>query len=355
MKLKNILSIICCLVAMASCSMEDDTMMNDTSKELLNRNSDREAVLSINLSSSALLTKATEPANGDKETKLENCVLALMEGNDVLAVRTSSDITDGKVNDVTFLTKVRSGLSVIAIVNVANPADYLSATTRTALNKVVTVDPNSAASLVKQGEEAVNFPVGFGSASTAPTAENTMPVVIKVAQVAAKIQLSEFNVTYATGTIQKEKSVTLTSVSFENINKKSNVFTEATLDKDNTQGATMTKALAAGTNEIGTTVYSYANTNAASPVKMTLTFRIDDEGSMQGETVTKTYMINKSNGSTSFEGSVSDNYVNAGYLYRIKVNMTVNTHAVDTDVVCYTQDWEHNEVSVDMSEVRVNN
>ena len=354
MKLRNILSVFCFLAVMASCSMEDD-VLNDAGKEILNQHSDREAVLNINLSSNSLLTKATEKASEDKEIKLENCVLALMEGDNVLAIKTSSSITDGKVNDVTFLTKVKSGLSVIAIVNIANPNDYLNATTRTALNKEVTVDPNSAASLVKQGEKAVDFPVGFGSTSTAPTAENTLPVKIEVSQVAAKIQLSEFNITYAAGTIQKEKSVTLTSVSFENINKKSNVFTEAALDIDNTQGTTMNTALAAGQNEIGTTVYSYANTNVASPVKMTLTFRIDAEGSMQGETVTKTYMVNKSNGSTSFNGSVSDNYVNAGYLYRIKVNMTVNTHAIDTDVVCYTQDWEHNEVSVDMSEVKVNN
>ena len=351
MKLRNILSVFCFLAVMASCSMEDD-VLNDAGKEILNQHSDREAVLNINLSSNSLLTKATEKASEDKEIKLENCVLALMEGDNVLAIKTSSSITDGKVNDVTFLTKVKSGLSVIAIVNIANPNDYLNATTRTALNKEVTVDPNSAASLVKQGEKAVDFPVGFGSTSTAPTTENTLPVKIEVSQVAAKIQLSEFNITYAAGTIQKEKSVTLTSVSFENINKKSNVFTEATLVKDNTQGATMAKVLTAGTNEIGTTVYSYANTNVASPVKMTLTFRIDAEDSMQGETVTKTYMVNKSNGSTSFDGSVSDNYVNAGYLYRIKVNMTVNTHVIDTDVVCYTQDWEHNEVSVDMSEVK---
>lgn len=334
MKLKNILSVFCCLVAMVSCSMEDDTMMNDTSKELMNRNSDKEAVLNINLSSSALLTKATgdtEPADGAKETKLENCVLALMDGNDVLAVRTSSDISaTGKVNDVSFLTKVRSGLSVIAIVNVANPADYLSATTYNELNKMVTVDPNGEALLVKQGRKAIEFPAGFGSPSTTPTAENTMPVTIVVTQVAAKLQLSEFNVKYADG-VQKEKTVTLTEVSFENINKQSNVFTEASLVIDGFKGTS-----------VGTTAYSYANTkNADSPVKMSLTFRIGDADSMQGETVTRTYIINNKD-------------VQAGYLYRVFVNMTVNTHTVDTDVVCYTQDWEHNEISVDMSEVRVN-
>lgn len=349
MKLKNILSVFCCVVAMASCSMEDD-ILNDAGKEIQNQNSDREAVLNISLASTTLFTKSTEEAVGDKESKLENCVLALMEGDNVLSVRTSNDIAAGKVNDVTFLTKVRSGLSLIAIVNVANPDAYLNAATRGELNKEVAVDPNSDACLVKQGEKTIEFPAGFGSTSTAATDENTLPVVIPVSQLASKIQLAAFNVTYATD-LQKPKSVTLTSVSFENINKKSYVFGEFALDKDS-KTITLDKALSAGENAIESTVYSYANTNSASPAKMTLTFRIDDAGSMQSETVTKTYVVNKANDNTSFEGEGSNNYVNPGYLYRINVNMTVNTHVIDADVVCYTKDWEHNEVSVDMSEIK---
>lgn len=350
MKLKNILSVFCCVVAMASCSMEDD-ILNDAGKEIQNQNSDREAVLNISLASTTLFTKSTEEAVGDKESKLENCVLALMEGDNVLSVRTSSDIaTTGKVNDVTFLTKVRSGLSLIAIVNVANPDAYLNSATRDALNKEVAVDPNSDACLVKQGEKTIEFPAGFGSTSTAATDENTLPVVIPVSQLAAKIQLAAFNVTYATD-LQKQKSVTLTSVSFENINKKSYVFGEFALDKDS-KIITLNKVLSAGGNTIGSSVYSYANTNTTSPVQMKLTFRIDEAGSMQSETVTKTYVVNKANNNTSFEGEGSNNYVNPGYLYRINVNMTVNTHVIDADVVCYTKDWEHNEVSVDMSEIK---
>lgn len=353
MKLKNILSVFCCLVAMASCSMEDD-VLNSPVKEIQSPNSEREAILNINLASTTLFTKSTEVANGDKETKLENCVLVLMEGDNVLSVRASNDIeaATGKVNNATFLTKVRSGLSLIAIVNVANPDDYLSVATRTALNKEVAVDPNSAACLVKQGESKIEFPTGFGSSSTKLTEENTLSVKINVSQLAAKIELNTFNITYASG-IQKEKSVTLTSVSFDNINKKSYIFDEHELVNDS-KTFTLDRGLSAtGENVIGSSVYSYANTNGANPVKMTLTFRIDEEGSMHSETVTKTYVVNKTNGSgTSFEGEGSDNYVNPGYLYRINVNMTVNTHVIDTDVVCYTLDWEHNEVSVDMSEIK---
>lgn len=352
MKLKNILSVFCCLVAMASCSMEDD-VLNSPVKEIQSPNSEREAILNINLASTTLFTKSTEVANGDKETKLENCVLVLMEGDDVLSVRTSNDIdaTTGKVNNATFLTKVRSGLSLIAIVNVANTNDYLSVATRAALNKEVAVDPNSAACLVKQGESKIEFPVGFGSSSTELTEENTLSVKINVSQLAAKIELNTFNITYASG-IQKEKLVTLTSVSFDNINKKSYIFTEHDLDKD-TNTFTLDRVLSAGENVIGSSVYSYANTNEANPVNMTLTFRIGEVGSMHSETVTKSYVVNKTNGpGTSLEGEGSDNYVNPGYLYRINVNMTVNTHVVDTDVVCYTLDWEHNAVSVDMSEIK---
>lgn len=352
MKLKNILSVFCCLVAMASCSMEDD-VLNSPVKEIQSPNSERETILNINLASTTLFTKSTEVANGDKETKLENCVLVLMEGDDVLSVRTSNDIdaTTGKVNNATFLTKVRSGLSLIAIVNVANTNDYLSVATRAALNKEVAVDPNSAACLVKQGESKIEFPVGFGSSSTELTEENTLSVKINVSQLAAKIELNTFNITYASG-IQKEKLVTLTSVSFDNINKKSYIFTEHDLDKD-TNTFTLDRVLSAGENVIGSSVYSYANTNEANPVNMTLTFRIGEVGSMHSETVTKSYVVNKTNGpGTSLEGEGSDNYVNPGYLYRINVNMTVNTHVVDTDVVCYTLDWEHNAVSVDMSEIK---
>lgn len=352
MKLKNILSVFCCLVAMASCSMEDD-VLNSPVKEIQSPNSEREAILNINLASTTLFTKSTEVANGDKETKLENCVLVLMEGDNVLSVRTSSDIeaATGKVNNATFLTKVRSGLSLIAIVNVANPDDYLSVATRAALNKEVAVDPNSAACLVKQGESKIEFPVGFGSSSTKLTEENTLSVKINVSQLAAKIELNTFNITYASG-IQKTKSVTLTSVSFDNINKKSYIFTEHDLDKD-TNTFTLDRVLSTGENVIGSSVYSYANTNEANPVNMTLTFRIGEVGSMHSETVTKSYVVNKTNGpGTSLEGEGSGDYVNPGYLYRINVNMTVNTHVVDTDVVCYTLDWEHNEVSVDMSEIK---
>ena len=217
-----------------------------------------------------------------------------MDGNDVISVRTSSNIAStGKVNDVTFLTKVRSGLSVIAIVNVANPNAYLNAVTRNDLNKEIAIDPNGTDCLAKQGEKSIEFPAGFGSSSTASTEENTLTVVIE-----------------------------------------------------------MNKPLSEGKNEIGNSIYSYANTNESSPVKMTLTFRIDEVGSMQVETVTKTYIINRSNDNTTFEGEGSGTYVNPGYLYRVNVNMMVNTHSVDTDVICYTQDWEHNEVVVDMSEIK---
>lgn len=350
MKLKNILSVLCFLFVAAACSMEDD-ILNDAGKEIQNQDTNREAILSFNLDANALLTKATVNATGDKELKLNNCVLALMQGNDVLSVRTSNDIAEtGKVNGVTFLTKVKSGLSVIAIVNVADPAAYLGAATRSDLNKEVVIDPNGTECLVKQGEKLIEFPAGFGSSSTAQTEENTLSVTIKVSQLAAKIQLSEFNIRYATG-IQKKKTVTLTSVSFDNINKKSHVFNESALLKDS-KTFEMNRSLAEGENSIGSSIYSYANTNAFSPVKMTLTFRIDEVGSMQAETVTKTYVINKSNDNTTFEGEGSNNYVNSGYLYRVNVNMTVNTHVVDTDVICYTQDWEHDEVSVDMSEIK---
>lgn len=350
MKLKNILSVLCFFFVAAACSMEDD-ILNDAGKEIQNQDTNREAILSFNLDANALLTKATENATGDKELKLNNCVLALMQGDDVLSVRTSNDIAKtGKVNGVTFLTKVKSDLSVIAIVNVADPAAYLGAATRSDLNKEVVIDPNGTECLVKQGEKLIEFPAGFGSSSTAQTEENTLPVTIKVSQLAAKIQLSEFNIRYATD-IQKKKTVTLTSVSFDNINKKSHVFNESALLKDS-KTFEMNRSLAEGENSIGSSIYSYANTNAFSPVKMTLTFRIDEVGSMQAETVTKTYVINKSNDNTTFEGEGSNNYVNSGYLYRVNVNMTVNTHVVDTDVICYTQDWEHDEVSVDMSEIK---
>lgn len=350
MKLKNILSVICFLLVATACSMEDD-IISDAGKEIQNQNSDREAILSFNLETNALLTKSTEDASGDKELKLNNCVLALMDGNDVISVRTSSNIAStGKVNDVTFLTKVRSGLSVIAIVNVANPNAYLNAVTRNDLNKEIAIDPNGTDCLAKQGEKSIEFPAGFGSSSTASTEENTLTVVIVVSQLAAKIQLSEFNIAYATD-VQKKKSVTLTSVSFENINKRSYVFTEYALTKDS-KAFEMNKPLSEGKNEIGNSIYSYANTNESSPVKMTLTFRIDEVGSMQVETVTKTYIINRSNDNTTFEGEGSGTYVNPGYLYRVNVNMMVNTHSVDTDVICYTQDWEHNEVVVDMSEIK---
>lgn len=50
MKLKNILSFFCFLAAMASCSMDDETVMNDISKEInSSTGTSKEALVSFQL------------------------------------------------------------------------------------------------------------------------------------------------------------------------------------------------------------------------------------------------------------------------------------------------------------------
>ena len=89
MKLRNILSVFCFLAAMASCSMEDDTMMNDASKEFeASVNADKEAYVAVQMDLNGLATKSV--AVGDPSTdntadqEINNLALFLLDGNNVI-------------------------------------------------------------------------------------------------------------------------------------------------------------------------------------------------------------------------------------------------------------------------------
>ena len=86
MKLKNILSMVCFLCLVFSCSMDDETVMNDMQNQLEKENvSNGNVLLSFNIGSTDLATRSGE--EGDPETngkRINSCSMILYEGNEIL-------------------------------------------------------------------------------------------------------------------------------------------------------------------------------------------------------------------------------------------------------------------------------
>lgn len=144
MKLKNIISMVCFLFLVFSCSMDDETVMNDMQNQLEKENvSDGNALLSFNIGSTDLATRSG--VEGDPETngqRINSCSMILYAGNEILFAQDNLksmpsqiegnqimpfpegsvvDEISMKAKQIRVLTKKRKDLSVMIVANTTLP------------------------------------------------------------------------------------------------------------------------------------------------------------------------------------------------------------------------------------------
>ncbi|MCD7849397.1 MAG: hypothetical protein LUH63_06435 [Parabacteroides sp.] len=228
MKLKNILSILCVFFVATACSMEDDIIQNDFGKNN-EAFSDGNVHLSFTLQGGTATTKSSATGNPATE-KIEatevisTCSVILFKGDDVLAARDGVTVTNNTTLPTGFsiLTKEQTGLSVMIVAN--STVSFANYSDMDAVKAAVQATETFAdGTLVKVGTAAINFsdksaPVNTNyaaSTSTAKTETNTYTQAVTVYQLAARIELTSFNVTYKAS---KAANVVIKSVRLLNSN-----------------------------------------------------------------------------------------------------------------------------------------
>ena len=353
------------MFAAVSCSMDDENVMDDMGKEITNA-SEQYSLINFGIDLNNPQTKSgTAVGNdtqglSDDEKKINSCRIVILENNKILDILTGTTTQAGdvyKVGNIKFLTKYWEGrkLTAMAIIN-AEGVDLSGCVDRDDLDKPVQ-DLLEADKLVKIGEKVITFgPQGnvsqhYPSAIEAANDANVQTINIPVHHLAARLEFANFKYTVDENSLIKNPSVKLLSARFVNVNKKSLLLSEEARDKSGIDGkVTSTSCMTSLENGVaiqpGLRSYSYANTNSDKAVALEVVFSVD------GRNYTKQYVVNRPTGSYAdgdFTNSVGkgNEYVRAGYIYRLTVNITVSKDWVKSSINCYTNDWIHNEWNVE--------
>ncbi len=371
MKLKNILSVLCFFFVATACSMEDDIIQNDFGKnnEVF---SDGNVHMSFNLQGGIATTKSStigNPATNEitATEAISTCSVILYKGNDVLGVRDGVAVANNTTlpDDFSILTKEQTGLHVMIVANsTVSFAGYSDMdAVKAAVQNMTTEFADDK--LVKVGTASINFSDKSAaintnyaaSASTAKTTTNTYTQAVTVYQLAARIELTGFNVTYKAS---KAADVIIKSVRLLNANLSSKTGSgankvvasdynvEITGKYQNISSSlsdyTVYTNGAAQSLSSPVVFYSYKNTNTTAIVQNDSRYikgvnennltKVEIMFSVGEKVYTKAYTINRPENNTT-----GTTYVNPNYIYRLTVNMEVTNKSVDCDVVCYTNDW----------------
>lgn len=326
-----------------------------------------EASLSFKASLSSLSTKSLSDAGSlapsTEEAAINSCTLILFEGDQV------SSIMKGLfVNDDNYIVKTENGTKddwAKMIVKVKKPSPYsvmVIANNTASLDGCVTKDDiktkaiqKDKDALVKFGELSIDFPSAFtGYPTIAEAKENPLVVSpVSLYQLSARIELAEFNVVGFQGA-SKPEGVVVTGVDVFNLNPESYTTDQQThrVATYGPESKNYTESVYNGTQELPASYsfvdngnpfsfYSFRNLaeNEDDQVKIQVRFKV---GNSQ-ERKTSQFVINKAGG-VSFG-------VQSGYVYRLILNMTIIGDKVETELLCYTNDWLNNPTSIPMEEV----
>lgn len=334
MKLSNILSLLFFFVVAVSCSMEDD-VLNDMSNENIPTTAENTAYLSFNLNMGEAQTKSSSvtenpdsAAGTMKEVDITSVVFFLLDKNgDVLGV--------GNGKEAKILTKVKEGMTVLAVANCSN-AEISKLSNRDVI-LATSLNAQDLTNLVKVGESGVIvFEDNFGDKSTAYAPEKEKKVTINVSQVAACVELNKLSFVYKAN--EKQYDVKLTGVGLENQNAIGILtrnfveggYKDVTISKDQILSA-------AGTfDKAPAKFYTFANEASASTTKLVLSFEVN------GEKVIKKYSIK----TPKNVGIGYDEIVKSGYLYRLTVTSEISSGVIDCKISCTVSDWLKNKIDL---------
>ncbi|WP_417013608.1 hypothetical protein [Bacteroides sp.] len=362
MKIKNIFFAAILVFAGFSCSMEDDTIMNDVEKGI-EEATEAYTVLDFGVAFNEMATKvgktgvessedleASEAERHMSDVSIflyeEGKLIEILKADDLnitLVAAASSETTDNNpLENLKFVTKYKEGRTLTAHV-VVNGGKFLQdipfGTSVTELNKTVS-GCLSAKELIKYGTKKIVFGTDVINHSVSPSEAEQNPniILVTVSQIAARLDFSQFSVTL--DGFEKTPVVTLEEAKFVNLQQdgkivegyvKSNVAVGSSLDCNNNEGDNSIVWTDMGT------AYGYANQykqdsemNTALYVKFTV----------DGRTFEKTYPINPA----GITKEVDHNGIKGGYLYDIKVRWTITPKWGDSTIEFYTRDWVHNTI-----------
>ena len=354
MKLKKILLLMMSCLLGFSCSQLEDSVQHDAEQDL--STTAGHVYLSLALDSPGIETKSgtSAPAgtNHSIGQAVNACALFIFDAsNQVVAYRdltlTYQEATNMYTTNQAILVKYQENLKTFVVANstasLAACASYEEVCAAIQSDELFDAD-----NLVKTGTlQTVNWSGITPSASTVQTAENTVTVHHTVSQLTAAIRFNAFRVSFAEGSRINE--VTVNSVTLKNSNTQSltkgdlSVSDYAFKDFEETINKTAFQPATGAVNPFADEkplFFSFRNADTAHAVEMTIHFTIGDKP------YERSYVINRPTAADDFANNSNHAYVNAGYLYDLIVNLQITDVIVDFEVVCYTRDWNYNEITI---------
>lgn len=202
MKVKNIIYIISLMFAAMSCSMDGDTMMSDTTKEIENSLNNGEVAVSFSLTDGSVATKSTD-ATTDQEIK--NVTVFLLKNDAVIDVMTSE--TDNTVySDCFYVKNEGKKMELIVVANASIGTAYENSAS--ILNATANLDD-----CTKWARHTIDF---------SKVANSSYNAAIELSQSYAGIELGQFTVVKGEGA-KEGVQVSLTGVELLNRNTKGQV------------------------------------------------------------------------------------------------------------------------------------
>lgn len=370
MKLKNIALGIGFLVAMFSCSMEDDIQSGMDNKEII---SEQYAYFDFSLKgTNGLNTKSQVSDNGkeaatESESIVTSCFVAILNGENILASRyydtdeLQVDETDRNIYILNkhILIKAPTGNPALTCFAVANVVDetmqnkLLAATTSAQLNSIAINGSLTADKLVKVGSSTLSDyrttsktthdinESGEELSSIGGIACNQ--VAIQVHQRAAAIEFVGFSLKKKNETTNQEEILNASDLKLELIN----INTRTALTTTGTAAIqTQSSFVGKSTDENVARLYAYENiTDQNTSFKIHYT--------VNGEPKTTSVFTIKTpdtNGSfTDEKGNKYNENIVANHLYKISVNVV--NKSVNVEVQCTTANWIKN--SYDLGDISV--
>lgn len=366
MKLKEILSTACFICLAFSCSMENDTIMNDMDKEI-DAATNTYASVQFSLSSGAgLSTKATSDVSGpendtdysemeENEMAVNDCFVFVAYNNLIIGRRhySKEEITPVKKGTIPtyelnkdILFKVPSGNPELQVYAVGMLKDSNDAFTDifnsvTKLDELKSSTISNLSDFIKVGEGTVKHydndntngyqtsdkTKNFGTDGTVQSGKATITLTHR----AAAIEVAAVNANNSKG---QPVTVTVTKIQVENqiLNASLNGGMAGTIKTGTTSYPADTQLQESG--PVGYRFYTYENGSTEKKTTMTITYQ------MNGQEHNYSFPIK-----TFSDGETSETIL-ANHLYRITLNITSNV--ADVQIACYTMNWIEHELSGSM-------
>jgi len=342
MNFKGIILVIASLFFIVSCSVENDSVMNDVNAEMTAGTIEYASLIfnvGLGTSTKSVTANGTEEGTG-AETSISNCIMIITKGNatssKITAITnvTGSNLVYNSDNtwsiNANMVVKATNDLYVTVITNV----DYSTFASCSTLGEVQTKKVGlNTESLVKCSSAVAigEIPSQYKSAHTTDLIPYTIPT-ISLTQLAAKVELVAFNVAYTgeTGTNMEEPAVSLESTNLVNAKTTSCLYMQ---DSDATLATLADQNLDSSAKF---SCYTFQNNDAGNKTSLQLTVKV---GNIMK---TKTYTVKTPNG-TSY-----DEIVKAGYVYRVTVNLIVNRISKEFDVTLHYEAVPFDQVTVNV-------